>query len=128
MIGLDTNVLIRYLVRDDEAAYQIAQDLISNSDVMIDSSVLLETEWVLRSRYKLGKGQIVGVFDWLLTASEISFDNEAALEIAMHLWTNSVADFADCLFVARYMEGGCTAVATFDRKAGKLPHTVLLAG
>lgn len=126
MIGLDTNVLVRYLMRDDEAAYQLARSLIENSDVIIDGAVLLETEWVLRSRYALGKSQIVTIFDGLLTASDIGFDNEAALEAAMHLWVNSAADFADCLFVARYVAGGCTAVATFDRKAAKLPHTMLL--
>jgi predicted nucleic-acid-binding protein len=119
-------VLVRYLVRDDEAAYRVAHDLINNRDVLIDGPVLLETEWVLRSGYKLGKIQIASIFDGLLAASEIRFDNETALEIAMHLWKNSAADFADCLFVARYVEAGCTVVATFDRKAGKLPRTLLL--
>ena len=94
---------------------------------MLDCSVLFETEWVLRSSYKLSKGEIAAVFDGLLSAREISFDNEAALEIAVHLWKNSAADFADCLFVARYVQAGCTTVATFDRKASTLPRTTLLA-
>jgi predicted nucleic-acid-binding protein len=126
VIGLDTNVLVRYLVRDDEPQHQVAKELIRTGSVMLDSSVLLETEWVLRGRYKLKKGQIVSAFDLLLSTSGISFDNETVIEIALHLWKNSAADFADCLFVARYMQGGCEVVATLDRKASLLPGTRLL--
>jgi predicted nucleic-acid-binding protein len=126
VIGVDTNVLVRYLIRDDEAQHQVAKELILKGNVMLDSSVLLETEWVLRGRYKLKKGQIVTVFDLLLSTSGISFDNETAIEIALHLWKHSVADFADCLLGARYMQGGCEAVVTFDRKASLLPGTRLL--
>jgi predicted nucleic-acid-binding protein len=131
MIGLDTNVLIRYLVRDDEEAFKVADDLIiaasaSSDPVLIGTAVLLESEWVLRSHYKLRKDEITVLFDSLLSAAEIRFEDEEALETALHTWKNSSADFADSIIVAKYLGSGCSAVATFDRKASALPGTVLL--
>lgn len=74
MIGLDTNVLIRYLTRDDEPAFQVASDLIrsaelSGESVVIGIAVLLEAEWVLRSCYRLKKDEILAVFDSLLVTT-----------------------------------------------------------
>jgi predicted nucleic-acid-binding protein len=131
MVGLDTNVLIRYIIRDDEEAFKVADDLISaasaSSDpVLIGTAVLLESEWVLRSRYKLRKDEISALFDLLLSAAEIRFEDEAALETALHSWKQCSADFADSIIVAKYLRSGCTAVATFDRKASALPGTILL--
>jgi len=64
MIALDTNVLIRFLVRDDEEQFERAERLIrraarAGEPVFISLLVLLETEWVLRSRYKLSKAEIL---------------------------------------------------------------------
>ena len=75
MIGLDTNVLVRFLVRDDEEQFERARRLIrreaqDGEPVRVSLLVLLETEWVLRSRYKLSKGEILGAFSELLSAVE----------------------------------------------------------
>jgi predicted nucleic-acid-binding protein len=77
MLGLDTNVLIRFLVRDDERQHQKARILIArgvakSEPVLVSLLVLLETEWVLRSRYELSKAQILMTISGLLdvTASE----------------------------------------------------------
>lgn len=131
MIGLDTNVLIRYLTRDDESAFQLANDLIrsaelSGDSVVIGLAVLLETEWVLRSSYKLKKDRILAIFDGLLGRIDVRFDDEAVFETALRDWKNSSADFADAVIVAAYLQHGCTAIATFDRKASALPGTTLL--
>lgn len=131
MIGLDTNVLIRYLTRDDERAFQLASDLIrsaelSGDSVVIGIAVLLETEWVLRSGYKLKKDRILAIFDSLLSRIDVRFDDEAVFEKALRDWKNSSADFADAVIVAKYLQAGCTAIATFDRKASALPGATLL--
>jgi predicted nucleic-acid-binding protein len=131
VIGLDTNVLIRYLARDDEPAFQVANDLIRSADlpgdsVVIGIAVLLETEWVLRSCYKLKKDRILAIFDKLLSRTDIRFDDEAVFEKALRDWKNSSADFADAIIVAKYLQAGCTAIATFDRKASVLSGTTLL--
>ena len=71
MIGLDTNVLVRFLVRDDEMQFARARRLLQRETgkgepVLINLLVLLETEWVLRSRYALSKSEIVGACSGLL--------------------------------------------------------------
>jgi predicted nucleic-acid-binding protein len=131
MIGLDTNVLIGYLLRDDEAQFQVALGLItkavaSGETVLLGSLVLLETEWVLRSRYGFQKVQILRMFEMLLETRKLGFDDERAFELAVHSWKNSSAEFADCLILANYLKAGCERVVTFDRKASSLPGAMLL--
>lgn len=129
MLGLDTNVLVRFLVRDDEEQFERAQKLIrreaqSGSPALVSHLVLLETEWVLRSRYKLGKTEILGAFSDLMSAVDVSFEDEPAIEEALFTWKNSSAQFADCLIGARYGSLACSATATFDTDALKLPGFV----
>jgi predicted nucleic-acid-binding protein len=103
MLGVDTNVLVRYLIRDDQSQYEKARRLIEREvskgePVLVSMLVLLETESVLRSRYELAKAEIVTAFSALL----------------------DTADFADCLIEARNRRLGCRATATFDGRALKL--------
>jgi predicted nucleic-acid-binding protein len=126
MIGLDTNVLVRFLVRDDEEQFGRARKLIrrqaeEGQPVRVSLLVLLETEWVLRSRYKFNKGEILNVFSDLLSAVDMSFEDEPSIEEALFVWKDSSAQFADCLIGARHRALGCTATATFDLDALKLP-------
>jgi predicted nucleic-acid-binding protein len=125
MIGIDTNVLVRYLVRDDQSQYDRARRLIqreveSGEPVLVSLLVMLEMEWVLRSRYALAKADIVATFSSLLETAELAFEDESSLEMAIYSWKDSVAEFADCLIGARNRRLGCRATATFDRKALKL--------
>jgi predicted nucleic-acid-binding protein len=129
MVGLDTNVLVRFLVGDDEEQFQRAEKLIRKSanagdPVYISLLVLLETEWVLRSRYKLNKAEILGTFSELLSSMDLSFEDEPSIEEALFLWKDSPAQFADCLIGARHRALGCAATATFDSDAAKLPGWV----
>ncbi|HWG34281.1 MAG TPA: hypothetical protein VN650_08945 [Gemmatimonadaceae bacterium] len=82
--------------------------------------MFLETEWVLRSRYKLGKSEILGAFSDLMSAADVNFEDEPAIEEALFTWKNSSAQFADCLIGARYGTLACSATATFDSDAPKL--------
>jgi predicted nucleic-acid-binding protein len=125
MLGIDTNVLVRYLVRDDQSQYERARRLIhrevsSGEPVLVSLLVLLEMEWVLRSRYELEKPDIVAVFSSLLQTAELAFEDEPSVEHAIYSWKNSLTEFADCLIDARNRRLGCRATATFDRKALKL--------
>ena len=129
MLGLDTNVLVRYLVRDDETQFEKARKLIrretaAGRPVFIGLLVLLETEWVLRSRYGLSKPEILGAFGNLLDADDLRFENEPAIEEALYLWKDNPADFADCLISAQNRRMGCVSTAIFDTKAAKLPGFV----
>jgi predicted nucleic-acid-binding protein len=125
MLGIDTNVLVRYLVRDDQSQYERARRLIhrevnTGEPVLVSLLVLLEMEWVLRSRYELAKPDIVAVLSSLLQTAELAFEDEPSVEHAIYSWKNSLAEFADCLIDARNRRLGCRATATFDRKALKL--------
>jgi len=126
MLGVDTKVLVRFLVRDDEAQYEKARKLIKREVaagrcVFISQLVLLETEWVLRSRYSLSKAQIIEAISGLLDAADVRFEDEPAIEEALFIWKDTTADFADCLIGARNRRLGCRATATFDVKASRLP-------
>lgn len=126
MLGIDTNVLVRFLVRDDEAQFEKARKLIkrevaAGSGVFVNQLVLLETEWVLRSRYSLPKNLIIEAISGLLDASDVRFEDEPAVEEALFIWKDASADFADCLIGAKNRRLGCRATATFDVRASKLP-------
>jgi len=131
MLGIDTNVLVRFLVRDDEGQFERTRRLIkrevgSEEDVFVSLLVLVETEWVLRSRYSLQKREVMEAISGLLDATEVQFEDEPAVEEALFIWKDSAADFADCLIGAHHRRLGCRATATFDAKAVKLPTFVAL--
>lgn len=131
MLGLDTNVLVRFLVRDDKAQFAAAVALIAKEvkrghHVMVSKLVILETEWVLRSRYEVEKSQMLELFSGLLSAQDVECEDAASFEEALFIWRNSNTDFADCLIGARNRRLGCRATATFDAKAAKLSAFVLV--
>jgi predicted nucleic-acid-binding protein len=125
MLGIDTNVLVRFLVRDDLAQFEKARNLIhqevsAGNRVVINQLVLLETEWVLRSRYSLTKQQMMETISALLDAPDVQVEDEPAVEEALYVWRDTRPDFADCLIGARNRRLGCRATASFDAKAAKL--------
>jgi predicted nucleic-acid-binding protein len=131
-IAIDTNVLVRLLVRDDEAQFSAASRLVEQAEaagqpLLIVLGALLETEWVLRSRYRLDKPTIASTFARLLEVDGIVFEHEPTVEEALYIWNqHASADFADCLLNARAAQLGRTRFATFDAGAAKLPRGELL--
>lgn len=126
MLGVDANVLVRFLIRDDEAQFEKARKLIKREvaagrRVFVSQLVLLETEWVLRSRYSLRKSQIIAAISGLLDTTDLRFEDEPAIEEALFIWKDATADFADCLIGAQNRRLGCRATATFDVKSSRLP-------
>lgn len=132
-IAIDTNVLVRLLVRDDEAQFKAAVRLVDEAEaadepLLIVLGALLETEWVLRSRYRLDKTAIAATFARLLETDGVLFEHEPTVEEALYIWTqHPSADFADCLLNARAAQMGRTRFVTFDAGAAKLPRGELLA-
>jgi predicted nucleic-acid-binding protein len=125
MLGVDTNVLVRYLTRDDQTQYEkarrmIDREVIKGEPVLVSLLVLLETECVLRSRYEMAKADIVTAFSALLDTADLTFEDEPSVETAVYSWKDSAADFADCLIEVRNRRLGCRATATFDVRALKL--------
>lgn len=127
MIGLDTNVLIRYILRDDEVQAQQAKTIIENSSaILISLLTLQECEWVLRSVAKRSKLEIIGLFKALLETYNVTVQAEEVLEEALLMFENSKADFSDCLMTAQYLQLGCQHMATFDEKAAKITGVLLI--
>ena len=125
MLGLDTNVIARLVLADDpvqteQARAAIAQAQAEDETIVLALATVLELEWVLRSRAKLDKTQVLLVFKKLLETQDLQIENEQALEQAIYVYENGPADFPECLFCARYQRMGCRAMLTFDAKAARL--------
>ena len=129
MLGIDTNVVVRLLISDDAEQTRRARKLVDQAvsrdePVLVSMPVLVETEWVLRSRYGLSREAMLGVFRAALEARELSFEDEPAFEEALFHWKDSARGFSDCLIAAHNRQLGCRATATFDVKAARLPGTI----
>jgi predicted nucleic-acid-binding protein len=131
MATLDTNILIRYLVKDDEAQLAATKKLIraalaAGETLFIPITVTLELEWVLRSNFKFNKELVTSTLSSLLAAAELTFESESAAEIALALYKKSSADFSDCVHIALAHMAGESPLWTFDRAAAKIDGAKLL--
>lgn len=131
MPSLDTNVLVRHLVRDDAAQLAAAGRLIrrcvsDGQTLHVPVTVFLELEWVLRSNFGFGKEQVVHTLSTLLSATELSFESETALELALAGYSDGAADFPDCLHVALAIQSGHPPLWTFDKSAAQIDGARLL--
>ncbi len=131
-VAIDTNVLVRLLVRDDETQFAAARRLVDEAEaagepILVVLCALLEAEWVLRSRYKLDKASIAAAFASLLESAGVEMEHEPTVEEALSLWAQHPStDFADCLLTARAVHLGRSRFVTFDAGASKLPRAELL--
>jgi len=131
MPALDTNVLVRYVVRDDADQFAAAEKLIrrvvsEGSSLFVPVTVVLELEWVLRSTFGFSKNDVLRTLSSLFSAAELSFESERALEVALHLYRDGPADFADCLHVALAAQAGEQPLWTFDKGAARLQGAELV--
>jgi len=131
MASLDTNVLVRWLIKDDERQLAAVQAIFETAarherSLFVPLTVTLEFEWVLRSRYGLGKTAILAVFNALLGTREIEFHEEGAVEHAIHAYRLGRAEFADCLHMGISGAFGRSPLRTFDMGAARLPGVELI--
>jgi predicted nucleic-acid-binding protein len=123
MIGLDTNVLIRYIAQDDAVQSSKASALIESMTVdepgYVTQVALVEVVWVLSSLYAADRDQIAKVVEGLLRTKELSVEAAETVWKALRVFTSSKADFADCLIERACHDAHCEYTATFDAKAAK---------
>ena len=121
MIGIDTNVLVRYLAQDDERqsslASQIIEALTAEEPGFITTVVLVETVWVLTRAYKMSRPQIADVITLLLQSRELVIEHADAVHLAHATFERTAADFADALIAHGARLAGCRETVTFDRAA-----------
>ena len=121
MIAIDTNLLVRLLTRDDPGQVKRAARVMESDDVFIPKTVMLETEWVLRYAYGIGKDAILNGFQKIIGLPNVHIEDPQAIYQAI-LWYESGLDFADALHLAASLKAD--KFATFDnsfiKKAQKL--------
>ena len=122
MIGLDTNVLVRYVTQDDPVQSAKASDLIESLNTLSPGFVSLvsvvELVWVLQSCYQSAKSDVVMVLETLLRTRELTIEHAETLWQALRRFTASKADFADCL-IERCGATGCVDSRSEERRVGK---------
>ncbi len=119
MIGLDTNVLVRYIMQDDARQAELATELMESLTVdelgFVPLVALMELVWVLSSSFDLARSQVVQALETLLQTKEIQVENAEVVWRAVRLYRASAADFADCLIERSAAAAGCSRTMSFDR-------------
>ncbi len=118
MTGLDTNVLVRYLTRDNESQWQQASEVIESGQLcFIANIVLCELVWVLRGNpYKFSKDEILNALEMMLQSAVFQFENRSAVYQALQRAKQGRGDFSDYLIGAIAQQAGCQETVSFDRK------------
>ena len=123
MIGLDTNVLVRYIMQDDARqsalATRLVESLSADSPGFVPLVSAVELAWVLSSAYGLDRGQVVQAFENLLRTKEILVERAEIVWKALRVFQGAGADFADCLIERSAAAAGCERTMTFDRGAAR---------
>ena len=130
MIGLDTNVLVRYLTQDDQeqankANKLIEQQLSTHKPGYITLITLVEIVWVLESCYGQSKSEILNILHALLTTKQLLIEQADIVYLALKRFTSGSADFSDALIATLSENNGCRTVFTFDKKAASVGMELL---
>lgn len=130
MIGVDTNVLVRYIAQDDAAQSARATRLLEQecgpaTPGFIGLVVLLELVWVSESCYGASRTEIAAIVRRILSIRQLLVQDAELVWKALRLFESSKADFADCLVQCTAAAAGCTTVMTFDKTAAKAGMTLL---
>ena len=125
MIGIDTNVIVRYIVQDDPIQSKAATRLIEQScnidnPGFINQIVMCELVWVLRRSYKLDKASICKVIEQIIRTDRFLIEDIQLVWKALQAFKESKADFADCLLGQKNLQAGCDYTATLDDAASRL--------
>jgi predicted nucleic-acid-binding protein len=129
VIGLDTNILVRFVTLDDPAqsarAAQIMDALSEDEPGFVSAVVLAEMVWVLGRTYRRDAATIAGIVQGLLGAESLRLEHQGSVAFALSASQHGNADFADALIGALAIDAGCTHTLTFDRRAARLPGFAL---
>ena len=125
MIGLDTNILVRYLVEDDavqasKAARLIETRCTEDTPGVVNRVVLCELVWVLESAYDYPRATIAATLENLLRTAELKVDAADAAWPALTAYRGGGVDFSDAFVGRLNRNAGCDGTATFDKGAAKL--------
>lgn len=130
MIGIDTNILVRYIAQDDPVQSRLATRLIETecsaaTPGYISLVVLVELVWVSESCYEAVRSDIVQIVQRLLSIRLLVVQQAEVVWKALRQFEGSKADFADCLIGQLALAAGCSSVMTFDKAAAKAGMSLL---
>ena len=119
MQGVDTNVLVRYITRDDRGQERAASRFLDSArtrskPVFVNVIVLCELVWVLGRSYEYSRAEVAAVIGQVLTTEQIVVEDADLAWLALADFNASKADFADCLIGRKNLRLGCDATVTFD--------------
>ncbi len=121
MIGLDTNVLVRYIAQDEPLQSALATKLVENFTAeapgFVSTVTLVETVWVLARAYKTTKPEILRIIEGLLRARELVIEDAETHYVALNQFAATTVDYADAVIAQAGRRAGCEFTATFDRRA-----------
>jgi predicted nucleic-acid-binding protein len=126
MIGLDTNVLVRYITQDHPEQSKLATDYIekkctANSPGYVNHIVICELIWVLNRAYRFEKNIVSEVIGKILLSSELVVEDSDTVWQALEAYKSESADFADYLISIKNHSAGCVTTSTFDKAAAGFP-------
>jgi predicted nucleic-acid-binding protein len=130
MIGIDTNILARFLAQDDVEQSRRSDSLLQTFSPQAPGFVslvsLIELTWVMRSRYHVSKSELIQSLERLLDSPELVIESQRAVAEAIKRFSAAKTDFADCLIERSGHLAGCQHTATFDANAAKTAGMKLL--
>ena len=130
MIGLDTNVLVRYFMQDDAEqsakANKLIEALSADKPGFIPLIAIVELVWVLESCFHLTRDQLAQALDALLHTKELVVDRADQVMKALRVFKAGTAEFADCLIERGASNAGCSRTMTFDVAAAKTAGMTLI--
>ncbi len=121
MIGLDTNILVRYITQDEPQQAARANRIIEescskNSPGRLSQTVLCELVWVLCRAYSYNKQQVISVLEQILVTVDLKVENEELARKSLEAWRKGTADFSDYLLVLSNRDAGCELTYSFDTR------------
>ena len=123
MIGLDTNVLVRYFAQDDAVqspqANRIMEALSEDNGGFVSVVSIVELVWVMQSAYQADRATVTNIMQTLFSIASIKVENTETVQKALRTYSNTQADFADCLIVKSCEAADCDTTMTFDVGAAK---------
>jgi predicted nucleic-acid-binding protein len=123
MIGLDTNILVRYIAQDDPKqslrATAAFNRLSAENPGFVTLVSLVKLVWVMQACYNASKTEIVDILEMLLRTSELVVENAETAIKGLNVFAKSKADFSDCLIERSARKAGCEYTLTFDTSAAK---------
>ena len=129
MIGIDTNVLVRYIAQDDATQSRRATAFIEKkcneaAPGFVGLVVLVEVVWVSESNYGATREEVANIVRRILSIKQLVVHDAETAWKALRLFESSKADFADCLVAHSAIAAGCKSVVTFDKQASKAGMTL----